>query len=412
MKLSQKAKLDVSREAQRALISGARDETPVQGLTHGFYKYPARFSPSFVRAAIEAFSSPGDVVLDNHAGGGTALVEAIALGRDAVGIDISSLAEFVTTVKTTIFTALELDELSAWAEALSKQINVRKTSLFFDDYEALGYYRHLNSSARWRVRKAIEQAIWSTMRLRSDRLESFGRCVILKTAQWALDGRKRFPSFVEFRERLTANAKEMIKGACELAVAISQSGRTPRVTMINRSAIGIELDERVLAFPTPKLIVTSPPYPGVHVLYHRWQVDGRKETPIPFLIANRLDGAGGSYYTMGDRKHAELSTYFDNIRASMASVAALAGDDTIIVQMVAFSDPAWQLERYLECIEEAGLIEVFLPNLNQDGDGRLWRRVPGRRWYSDQRGDTPASQEVVLIHRKSCFGERSASHLH
>jgi hypothetical protein len=150
--------------------------------------------------------------------------------------------------------------------------------------------------------------------------------------------------------------------------------------------------------------VTSPPYPGVHVLYHRWQVDGRKEAPLPFMIANKLDGAGSSYYTMGDRKFPELKTYFDNIRATMSSVAALANRHTVFVQMVAFSEPRWQLKRYLETMEEAGLIEVFLPVLKGKADGRLWRSVPGRRWYSDQRGKTPGSQEVVLIHRKSGGG--------
>ncbi len=29
--------------AQSALVAGARDLEPVRGLTHGFYKYPARF---------------------------------------------------------------------------------------------------------------------------------------------------------------------------------------------------------------------------------------------------------------------------------------------------------------------------------------------------------------------------------
>src|SRR5437764_4140009 len=84
--------------AQAALVAGACDLEPVRGLTHGFYKYPARFSPSFARAVIETFTRPGDVVLDNHVGGGTTLVEALALGRDAIGVDISPLAEFVTTV--------------------------------------------------------------------------------------------------------------------------------------------------------------------------------------------------------------------------------------------------------------------------------------------------------------------------
>ena len=143
----------------------------------------------------------------------------------------------------------------------------------------------------------------------------------------------------------------------------------------------------------PKLVVTSPPYPGVHVLYHRWQVDGRKEAPLPFMIANKLDGAGSSYYTMGDRKYPELKTYFDNIRATMSSVAALANRRTVVVQMVAFSEPRigsssaiskrWKrpVSGRSSCLCSSG-----------QGDGRLWRSVPGRRWYSDQRGETPASK--------------------
>jgi len=84
----------------------------------------------------------------------------------------------------------------------------------------------------------------------------------------------------------------------------------------------------------------------------------------------------------------------------LGSVTADADENTVIVQMVAFSEPNWQLERYLESMEEVGLTEAFLPALKGERDGRLWRSVPGRRWYSDQRGDTPGSQEVVFIHRK------------
>ena len=72
------------------LIEAARDQSRVKGLTHEFYRYPARFSPSFVRGAIEAFTRPGDWVMDPFAGGGTTLVEAMAMGRNALGIDISS----------------------------------------------------------------------------------------------------------------------------------------------------------------------------------------------------------------------------------------------------------------------------------------------------------------------------------
>jgi DNA methylase len=106
-----KSILKLSAAAQEALIVGARNTEPVQGLTHGFYKYPARFSPEFVRAAIETFTKPGDLILDPLVGGGTSLVEALASGREAVGVDINPLAEFVARVKCIVFSEAELDTL-------------------------------------------------------------------------------------------------------------------------------------------------------------------------------------------------------------------------------------------------------------------------------------------------------------
>jgi hypothetical protein len=384
---------------EMALIEGARNIQVVEGLTHNFYRYPARFSPAFVRAVINSFTDPGDYVLDPYVGGGTSLVEAIALGRHAIGVDISELAEFVATVKTAILSDGELENLERWVQRLPEQINIHGWSITFAAYADRGYYKHLNHPSRWRFRKAIEQALRSAMRLDSGRTEAFARCIILRTAQWALDGRKKLPSMVEFRNMLVGNGKEMIAAAKALRAAAESHHEPPAARVFNRSAAGLEEDQRLATLPSPKLVLTSPPYPGIHVLYHRWQVDGRKEAPLPFMIANKLDGAGSSYYTMGDRKYPELATYFANIEATMSSVAALADDRTIFVQMVAFSDPRGQLSRYLESMERLGLSELLLPALQGENDGRLWRSVPNRRWYSDQRGETPGSQEVVLIHR-------------
>jgi hypothetical protein len=390
----------LSDDAQAAFFAAARDSRPVRGLTHDFYKYPARFSPVFARAAIELFTKPGDLVLDPHVGGGTTLVEARAAGREGLGIDISSLAQFVAQVKCTVFSAMELEILSEWSEAVGADIDIHKPSQPITEYAERGYYKHLDHPSRWRLRKAIEQALAAAIDLGTPRLESFGRCATLRTAQWALDGRSKLPSIDDFRACLVTTARAMVAGARELREAVSVNGRHP-FTVLNRTTAGLENDERVEGLRAPRLVVTSPPYPGVHVLYHRWQVDGRKEAPLPFMIANKLDGAGSSYYTMGDRKFPELRTYFENIKATMSSVAALANSRTVIVQMLAFSEAKWQLPRYLETMEEAGLTEMFLPALKGERDGRLWRSVPSRRWYSEQRGETPGSQEVVLIHRKA-----------
>lgn len=390
-----------SETALASLIEAARDAAPVSGLTHNFYRYPARFSPKFVRAAIQILSEPGDLVLDPFMGGGTTIVEALALGRHAVGADISSLATFVSEVKTTLYSEAELQALRRWAGRVAGLIHMHREGLSAGAYVEAGYCRHLDKSSTWRLRKAIEQSLKTATRLQLSKLELFARCVILRTAQWALDGRKNLPTIGEFRETLVRYASEMIDGARQLRLMAqaNRDARKPVIHCLNRSTTGLEAEPLLRRIKKPKLVVTSPPYPGIHVLYHRWQVDGRKETPAPFWIANKLDGSGAAYYTMGDRKAQELRTYFDNLRASLSSVAALCSQETTIVQVMAFSEPSWQLPRYLSVADDAGLRESFLPNLKGSGDGRLWRLVPNRKWHADQKGKTNGSQEVVLFHR-------------
>jgi hypothetical protein len=57
--------------------------------------------------------------------------------------------------------------------------------------------------------------------------------------------------------------------------------------------------------------------------------------------------------------------------------------------------------RYLSVADDVGLREYFLAELEGVKDGRLWRTVPNRKWYADQRGETHGSQEVVLFHRRA-----------
>ena len=69
------------------LARAAQDARRVQGATHRFYRYPARFSPHFVQAAIEHFTDPGDLVLDNTMGSATLPVACIRTGRHFIGIE-------------------------------------------------------------------------------------------------------------------------------------------------------------------------------------------------------------------------------------------------------------------------------------------------------------------------------------
>lgn len=384
------------------IIAAAQDTTRVSGLTHGLYRYPARFSPVFVRAAIEEFTHPGDWVYDPFAGGGTTLVEAMALGRNALGIDISSLSAFVCEAKTQILSVRAERAFKRWFELLPNTINMHEPGFRFGQYADAGYYRNLEGPHFWRLRKAIEQCLVSVEGLRPKTASTLARCSVLRTAQWALDSRKKLPSVGEFRDKLIAHSQEHLLGALELRQQVEhlQSGGKPTVKILNRETKGAERSRTVKRSPDPRLIVTSPPYPGIHVLYHRWQVDGRREAPAPFWIANKLDGAGLSYYTMGDRKNPGLRTYFENLRSNFSSIARMAGPETTIVQMVAFSEREWQLPEYLRVMEECGLEEI-IPWDSRSGDVRLWRDVPNRKWHASQKRKAEGAKEVVLVHRRS-----------
>jgi SAM-dependent methyltransferase len=54
----------------------------------GSTAHPAKMLPAIARHAITAYSQPGDLVLDPMCGIGTTLVEAVHLGRDAIGIEL------------------------------------------------------------------------------------------------------------------------------------------------------------------------------------------------------------------------------------------------------------------------------------------------------------------------------------
>ena len=145
----------------------------------------------------------------------------------------------------------------------------------------------------------------------------------------------------------------------------------------------------------PKLVLTSPPYPGVHMLYHRWQVLGRRETPAPYWIADIRDGHTESFYTMGGRTDFGINRYFTKLKASFKNISRIIAQDATVVQLVAFSDMASQLPRYLEAMAAAGFEEASAGGI----DSQQVRLVPNRKWYNQRRVSNDASREVLLIHR-------------
>ena len=388
-----------SLESKHELLQAIHDRNPVVGLTHSFYRYPARFSPVFAKECIKAFASQNALILDPFMGGGTTLVESSSLGRHSVGFDINSLAVFVSKVKTTPLSKPQIRLLEQWTSEVIPELNLHHTVSRPWDWIDSGYQHNINSPETWRIRKIIELVENQIENLPAKKLQAFARCVLLNTAQWALDCRAVIPSVEQFRNQFEINMQNMLCGMSDYASRIAElrkEGIEPNVTCVNRS-ISQSAAWAAKLTQQPALVLTSPPYPGLHVLYHRWQVQGRRETKAPYWIANEQDGHFAPYYSFGERRQEGLKDYFDNATLAFSSIANFCSKRTWIVQMVAFSDASWQLPCYMEMMSGAGFKETGLSSVDS-ADGRLWREVPNRKWYTANTKKA-GTKEVVLFHK-------------
>jgi 16S rRNA G966 N2-methylase RsmD len=92
-----------------------------RALTHGFHSYAGRMHPSTARGAIAGLSKPGQRILDPFCGSGTVLVEAMAAGRVATGVDASPLAILIAKVRSTLLDVSDRERLVATAREIATE---------------------------------------------------------------------------------------------------------------------------------------------------------------------------------------------------------------------------------------------------------------------------------------------------
>ena len=207
----------------RALLEAVESDSPVSGLTHRFYRYPARFSPEFAACVIETFTEPGDYVLDPFMGGGTSVVEALALGRRVAGCDINPLAGFLARVKSTPLGQDDIVALRRWLGDLDEATHLRLPTTV----DAI--WRPYQRNVPWWLRKTLELALASVEDIPSIRVRRFARCSLMRTAQWALDCRAELPTRREFLERHQSDLKEMFASIAEFKQRVRNISLAPMV---------------------------------------------------------------------------------------------------------------------------------------------------------------------------------------
>lgn len=387
----------ISRAITRKLSAALETATSysyTSGATHNFYHYPARFSPEIASAVIDAFSEPGDVVVDPFMGGGTSIIEGLLAGRRVIGTDINALAHFVADVRTTPLSAQDRLAIERWAAEASD-------SLGGPEPEVLDRPRIANLPRAVETFVAGAQQL-SDRRLMQRRQQRFARCALLRLGQWALDCRDfAAPRRKRLAEKLPELVTDMLDGLDDFvdgcrSVGVQKNRITHNRLLIHGNAAGLRTRGDVQDFGGARLVFTSPPYPKVHVLYHRWQYRGRKETPAPYWIARVPDGYYESYYTGGSRTPTGQRNYFTMITTAFRSILDVLEPDGTVVQLIGFSDIRTQLPLYLAAMESAGFTECSVP---QSTMTRLERQVPNRKWYAKLQDSADAASELLLFHR-------------
>ncbi|MBA2527028.1 MAG: hypothetical protein H0V18_14790 [Pyrinomonadaceae bacterium] len=182
-------------------------------------------------------------MLDPYIGGGTTVVEALVAGRQIIGNDLNSLATFVTKVKTTPLSPSEVKAIRKWSAEIVPRLTYWFPRELLEPYFDSQKLKNMDLVSARFIKKAIAAALATMEELSTPRSRAFVRCVVLRVAQRALDGRKTRTSVDDFRSQLSGVANEMLiqLEAFRSKVTSVHSGRVESCFITNKDASGINM---------------------------------------------------------------------------------------------------------------------------------------------------------------------------
>lgn len=297
-------------------------------LNHSIHPYPCKFIPQIPNTLIQELSSIGDTIIDPFAGSGTTLVEALRLGRNAIGIDANPLSELICRVKSTKVEKDECEPLFELVDEFSDRghsLSSNQLLLFSDNYagEDTIDTAEVDSWIRgWFDPCVIEEL--SIIKKRCQHIEDQKirelallamSSIIVTVSRQDSDTRyvrkdkkiKPGDTFKRFSSALEDAARRQIELSLEIpgnATAIVISGNI--------------LED--IKCPKFDLLVCSPPYPNAfsYHLYHRSRMLWLDMDPSSFK--KEEIGSHRKYSSKG-KKAATKETFTDELRKIMSWVS-------------------------------------------------------------------------------------------
>lgn len=293
---------------------------------HRLHPYLGKFVPQLVEIFLRKYRPSR--VLDPFVGSGTTLVEALALGIDAVGCDVSPFNSLISRVKTAEYDIELLErEVHETLAGLDHGAQLPLTGLVRESESYL---------SKWYAPRARGQLLLYRSLIANRRYQDLLKVVLSRAARSArltthfdLDFPKKpvlGPYQCHKHKRVcqpTEDAYKFLK-----RYSLDAVRRIREFTAIRQPAAVqvIEGDARTVPFPECDLVITSPPYVGL-IDYHEQH---RYAYELLGLAERRGEEIGAPW-----RGHSEkavrqyvddMTAVFDNVRKSL-----IAGSRMVIV---------------------------------------------------------------------------------
>ena len=313
---------------------------------HGLHPYLGKFPPQLAEALIARHCPSGGLVLDPFCGSGTTLVEAVGLGRDAIGCDVSAFNALLAREKTRVHDPAEVADglaatLARAEAALAGGAPGGRAPAYLAQWygaearrELLAYRDAIEPGSAWSGLAALvlTRAARSARLVRHDALD--GAREPVREPYWCHKHRRTCVPTVgalRFLRRYSGDVAARVAAFAELRPA----GARARVDHV---------DVRELRLDRPAdALVTSPPYVGV-IDYH----DQHAYAYALLGLTPRSDAEIGSRSRGGSGR--AVRAYADEMVAALATAATCLRPGAPLAIVV--ND---KLGLYGDILERAGL---------------------------------------------------------
>ena len=343
-------------------------------LNHGIHPYPCKFIPQIPNLLIQELSSLGETVLDPFCGSGTALVEALRLGRSAVGVDASPLAALISRVKTTVLNEEDTLALQRLREQVARSADhsVAGQYVFFASDEparSLSELVEREEDRQW-ISEWFDAHVTEELRLlRSacDRVETPSAraaalvalsSIIISVSRQDSDTRyvrvqKQVPPGEAFR-RFLRSLDSVVSKSLEFAgeVVTGAKCKIHECNVLERPPVG-----------AVDLVVSSPPYPNAYSyhLYHRSRMLWLGMNPSPF---KKVEIGSHRKYSSKSKTAATAETFREEFRQVLTWLGANLARDRYACFLVGDSIIQGSLVKNDELIEALAEETGFKVELN------------------------------------------------